>query len=210
MRLRRPFNMLPRPQSQLTRRALLSAATLMLLAPSSVATENRRNWLVRVGTRREGQIPRDLGPATGQEVSFLTTERQGTILIDTGVNILYLVLGSDRALAYRVGVGREGFGWTGTVEVGAKAEWPSWRPPAEMRARDPRLPEYVPPGPLNPLGARAIYLHRNGVDTLYRIHGTNENQTVGGNASSGCFRLTNTDVIDLYDRVRIGTRVVVF
>jgi lipoprotein-anchoring transpeptidase ErfK/SrfK len=167
-------------------------------------------------TRRDGRaeqrrlVPRDLGPTTRKEIVLSTDERPGTILIDTTDKTLGLIIGPDRALAYRVGIGREGFGWTGRVIIGGKAEWPNWRPPAEMRRRDPGLPDEVPPGPLNPLGARAIYLHKNGADTLYRIHGTNEPGTIGGEASSGCFRLSNADVIDLYDRVRIGSLVIVY
>ena len=154
-------------------------------------------------------IPRNLGPSFRDEVVFETTERPGTVIVDTQTKNLYYISGANRALRYRIGVGREGFGWTGIVNVGRKAEWPDWRPPAEMRQRDPALPEYVPPGPRNPLGARAIYLHKNGADTLYRIHGTNDPATIGGNVSSGCFRMTNTDVLDLYQRMRVGARVIV-
>ncbi len=154
-------------------------------------------------------IPRNLGPSFRDDVAFVTNERPGTVIVDTQAKNLYYVTGPNRALRYRIGVGREGFGWTGIVNVGRKAEWPDWRPPAEMRQRDPSLPEYVPPGPLNPLGARAIYLHKNGADTLYRIHGTNDPSTIGGNVSSGCFRMTNTDVLDLYQRMSLGARVIV-
>ena len=154
-------------------------------------------------------IPRNHGPSFRDEVAFETKERPGTVIIDTQTKNLFYVTGSNRALRYRIGVGREGFGWTGIVKVGRKAEWPDWRPPAEMRKRDPSLPEYVPPGPLNPLGARAIYLHKNGADTLYRIHGTNDPSTIGGNVSSGCFRMSNTDVLDLYRRMSLGARVIV-
>ena len=110
---------------------------------------------------------------------------------------------------YGIGVGRDGFRWSGVVKVGHKAEWPDWRPPAEMKARAPDLPELVPAGPLNPLGARGIYLYRGNADTLYRIHGTNDQSTVGGFASSGCFRMSNADVIDLYSRVKVGATVIV-
>ena len=158
----------------------------------------------------ERRVPRSLGPLSREEVVIDTDESPGTILVDTTARVLHFVLERERALAYRVGIGREGFGWTGRVVVGAKAEWPDWRPPAEMRRRDPSLPEHVPPGPLNPLGARAIYLYKDGLDTLYRIHGTNETETIGNSSSSGCFRLSNADVIDLYDRVRLGTVVIVY
>ena len=187
-----------KPFCNLSRRTLLLAG---LLLPAASAA-----WAQRARSR----VPRSLGPVTRQEVAIATAEPAGTILVDTAARILYLVAAPGRALAYRIGIGREGFGWSGTVSVGGKAEWPNWRPPAEMRARDPSLPEHVPPGPLNPLGARALYLHRNGVDTLYRIHGTNETDTIGGRASSGCFRMSNADVIDLFQRVRIGARVVVY
>ena len=154
-------------------------------------------------------IPRDHGPSFRDEVAYETKERPGTVIVDTQTKNLYYVTAANRALRYRIGVGREGFGWTGIVNVGRKVEWPGWRPPAEMRKRDPSLPEYVPPGPYNPLGARAIYLHKNGADTLYRIHGSNDPSTIGGNVSSGCFRMTNTDVLDLYQRMRIGAKVIV-
>ena len=154
-------------------------------------------------------IPRNLGPSFREKVTFETKARPGSVIVDTQTKNLYYITGANRALRYRIGVGREGFGWTGIVSVGRKAEWPDWRPPAEMRQRDPSLPEYVPPGPRNPLGARAIYLHKNGADTLYRIHGTNDPTTIGGNVSSGCFRMTNTDVLDLYQRMRVGAQVIV-
>jgi lipoprotein-anchoring transpeptidase ErfK/SrfK len=116
-------------------------------------------------------------------------------------------------MRYGVGVGREGFGWKGAVTVGRKAEWPTWTPPAEMRAREAKrgrkLPVRMEGGPNNPLGARALYLHRGGADTLYRIHGTNEPWTIGLNVSSGCIRLVNDDVVDLYRRVKTGAKVVV-
>lgn len=161
-------------------------------------------------TVRSGySIPRNHGPSFRDDVVFETNERPGTVIVDTQTKNLYYVTAANRALRYRIGVGRDGFGWTGIVNVGRKAEWPDWRPPAEMRKRDPSLPEYVPPGPYNPLGARAIYLFKNGADTLYRIHGTNDPSTIGGNVSSGCFRMTNTDVLDLYQRMRVGAQVIV-
>jgi lipoprotein-anchoring transpeptidase ErfK/SrfK len=154
-------------------------------------------------------IPRNLGPSFRDEVAYETKARPGTVIVDTQTKNLYYITGASRALRYRIGVGRQGFGWAGIVNVGRKAEWPDWRPPADMRKRDPSLPEHVPPGPRNPLGARAIYLYKNGADTLYRIHGTNDPSTIGGNVSSGCFRMTNTDVLDLYQRMRIGAQVIV-
>ena len=139
------------------------------------------------------------------EVAFETKEPAGSIVIDTRTRYLYLVLGNGRALRYGVGVGRPGFSWKGVKTVSSKKEWPDWRPPAEMRLRQPYLPVHMPGGPNNPLGARALYLG----SSLYRIHGSNEPHTIGSAVSSGCFRMRNQDVIDLYNRVRVGARVVV-
>ena len=162
------------------------------------------------GSEPRRRIPTSLGPSTRTAIAYSGTEAPRTILIDTAQKMLYLVTASDRALAYRIGVGRDGFGWTGRVTVGAKARWPDWRPPKAMKEREPNLPDLVPAGPLNPLGARALYLYKGGADTLYRIHGTNSTDSIGGNVSSGCFRLTNADAIDLYERVRVGARVIVY
>ena len=138
-------------------------------------------------------------------VAFGTTEAPGTIVIDTGNTTLYYVLGQGRAIRYGVGVGREGFTWSGVQTVSRKAEWPDWHPPAEMIARQPYLPRFMAGGPGNPLGARAMYLG----NTVYRIHGTNQPQTIGTAVSSGCFRLTNPDVSDLYERIPVGTKVII-
>ena len=150
-----------------------------------------------------------MGPSFRKAVAFPTSEASGTVVIRKDERALYFVTGNGRALRFRISVGRDGFGWTGVVKVGAKQEWPAWRPPAEMRTRQPELPDMVPPGPYNPLGARALYLYRQGHDTLYRIHGTNDPDGVGFDGTSGCFRLTNTDVIDLFNRVPVGAKVVV-
>jgi lipoprotein-anchoring transpeptidase ErfK/SrfK len=139
------------------------------------------------------------------EVAYETKEPVGTIVIDTRTRFLYLVQPNGRALRYGVGVGRPGFSWKGVKTVSAMKEWPDWRPPAEMRLRQPYLPVHMPGGPNNPLGARALYLG----SSLYRIHGSNEPHTIGSAVSSGCFRMRNQDVIDLYNRVRVGARVVV-
>ncbi|MQW95732.1 L,D-transpeptidase family protein [Sinorhizobium fredii] len=155
------------------------------------------------------QVPRTLGPSTATIVTAEQSHPPGTIVVLSDKRTLDLVLSRDRALRYRIGVGRDGFRWSGVVKVGRKAEWPEWRPPAEMKTRVPGLPELVPAGPFNPMGARGIYLYRGNADTLYRIHGTNEQSTVGEFASSGCFRMSNADVIDLYKRVRVGATVVV-
>ncbi|MEY9196084.1 lipoprotein-anchoring transpeptidase ErfK/SrfK [Sinorhizobium fredii] len=155
------------------------------------------------------QVPRSLGPSTATIVTAEQSHPPGTIVVLSDKRTLDLVLSRDRALRYRIGVGRDGFRWSGVVKVGRKTEWPDWRPPAEMKARVPGLPELVPAGPFNPMGARGIYLYRGNADTLYRIHGTNEQSTVGEFASSGCFRMSNADVIDLYKRVKVGATVVV-
>ncbi len=140
-----------------------------------------------------------------QIVDYNTTEAPGTIVIDTPRTVLYFVLGGHRAIRYGVGVGREGFTWSGVETVTRKAEWPDWIPPSEMIARQPYLPRFVAGGPGNPLGARAMYLGAS----KYRIHGTNDPTTIGKFVSSGCIRLTNTDVEDLFSRVAVGTKVVV-
>jgi len=138
-------------------------------------------------------------------VNLDTREAPGTIIIDTGNTYLYYVLGGGRALRYGVGVGREGFTWTGVQTITRKAEWPDWHPPAQMIARQPYLPRFMAGGPGNPLGARAMYLG----SSEYRIHGTNDPTTIGKFVSSGCIRLTNEDVTDLFSRVQLGSKVVV-
>ena len=140
-----------------------------------------------------------------QIVGFDRSEPAGTIVIDTNNTYLYYVLGNGRAIRYGVGVGREGFTWSGVQSVSRKAEWPDWHPPAEMIARQPYLPRFVAGGPGNPLGARAMYLG----SSEYRIHGTNDPSTIGKFVSSGCIRMTNEDVIDLFGRVNVGAKVVV-
>ena len=140
-----------------------------------------------------------------QIVEYRTNEPAGTIVIDTPNTYLYLVLGNGRAMRYGIGVGRDGFTWSGVKTVSSKKEWPDWRPPEEMLQRRPDLPGFMAGGPENPLGARALYLG----SSLYRIHGSNEPWTIGQAVSSGCFRMRNEDVIDLYDRVKVGSRVVV-
>ena len=145
-------------------------------------------------------------PAT---VYYETNEKPGTIIIDTSTRYLYLVQERGRARRYGVGVARTGFNWSGTARVGRKAEWPTWTPPAAMRKRQPDLPISMAGGPNNPLGARALYLFKGGRDTLYRIHGSNEPWTIGHAVSSGCIRMRNQDVEELYRQVGIGTKVIV-
>ena len=140
-----------------------------------------------------------------QMVLYRTTEAPGTIIIQTSERYLYLVQPNGRALRYGIGVGRDGFQWQGLLAISRKAEWPDWTPPPEMIARQPYLPRFVAGGPGNPLGARAMYLGHSD----YRIHGTNDPTTIGKFVSSGCIRLTNTDVEDLFNRVKVGAKVVV-
>jgi len=148
-----------------------------------------------------------------RSVLISTKEAPGTIIIDTDDKHLFLIETPNRAIRYGLGVGRDGFGWGGVVKVGRKEEWPTWTPPPEMRARERAegriLPASMPGGPENPLGARAMYLFKGNQDTLYRIHGTNQPWSIGQNLSSGCFRMMNKDVEDLYRRVGIGTKVIV-
>ena len=140
-----------------------------------------------------------------QVVAYRSNQKAGTIIVNTGEKHLYLVLGDGKALRYGIGTAKSGFEWSGTHRVSNKREWPGWTPPAEMKKRRPELPDYMPGGINNPLGARAIYIG----STLYRIHGTNEPWTIGQDVSSGCIRMVNDDVIDLYGRVKIGAKVVV-
>jgi lipoprotein-anchoring transpeptidase ErfK/SrfK len=166
--------------------------------------------------RDTATLPPEVRPETGPTkelppqfrrtlIDHYTTEPTGTIVIDTLNTYLYLVLGNGKALRYGIGVGREGFTWSGIERVSRLAEWPDWNPPEQMIERQPYLPRFMAGGEGNPLGARALYLG----DTLYRIHGTNQPSTIGTFVSSGCIRLTNEDIIDLYKRVKVGTRVVV-
>lgn len=138
--------------------------------------------------------------------------RPGTVVVDTASRHLYLIEDGERAVRYGIGVGRAGFAWGGRARIGRKAKWPTWTPPRNMIRREPYLKKWasgMPGGPSNPLGARAMYLYRGGRDTLYRLHGTNEPQSIGQAMSSGCIRMLNKDAIDLYERVKVGATVVV-
>ena len=146
-----------------------------------------------------------ISPIPRTEVSYPANHAPGTIVINTGERRLYYILGQGRALRYGIGVGRLGFTWAGVTAISAKREWPDWTPPAQMLRRRPDLPRHMRGGPENPLGARALYLG----SSLYRIHGSNEPETIGQAVSSGCFRLTNEDVIDLYERAKVGSKVIV-
>jgi lipoprotein-anchoring transpeptidase ErfK/SrfK len=176
---------------------LLAAMTVLAVGPARAQGFNM-GGLFGGGFGSSSPIPREL-------VSFSGRYSPGTIVISTGERRLYLVLRNGQALRYGIGVGREGFSWSGTHRITAKKEWPGWTPPSQMLARRPDLPRYLPGGIQNPLGARAMYLG----STLYRIHGSNEPETIGHAVSSGCIRMTNEDVTDLYNRVSVGTTVVV-
>jgi lipoprotein-anchoring transpeptidase ErfK/SrfK len=188
--------------------ALLSSASAQVLgyAPAPQSAFPSDNMMIAppaLSDEGDGSVvPERLRRAV---VAFDTREAPGTVIIDTGNTALYYVLGQGRAIRYGVGVGREGFTWSGVQTISRKAEWPDWHPPAEMIARQPYLPRFVAGGPGNPLGARAMYLG----SSVYRIHGTNDPSTIGKFVSSGCIRLTNEDVADLFSRVNVGTRVVV-
>jgi lipoprotein-anchoring transpeptidase ErfK/SrfK len=145
------------------------------------------------------------GALVRQVVDYASHQAPGTVIIDTKNTFLYFVLNDTQAMRYGIGVGREGFTWSGEQAVARKAEWPDWHPPAEMVSRQPYLPRFMAGGPGNPLGARAMYLG----ETEYRIHGTNNPDTIGKRVSSGCIRLTNEDVVDLYERVKVGAKVIV-
>ena len=204
-------------QSASSRRQSFGRANLLaLIAPLIVSTTAGAQTLgfapALPNAFSSGYETADEGPATPLPerlrrvtVAFDPSAAPGTIVIDTGNTVLYYVLGQGRAIRYGVGVGREGFTWSGVQTISRKAEWPDWHPPAEMVARQPYLPRFMAGGPGNPLGARAIYLGTS----QYRIHGTNDPSTIGKFVSSGCIRMTNEDVIDLFGRVDIGTRVVV-
>lgn len=157
----------------------------------------------------ENQIPQRFRK---QQVTFGSQEKPGTVIVDPQNRFLYLILGEDQAIRYGAGVGREGFAWSGQAVVGLKRRWPRWLPPQSMVERDVHAAQWangMPGGPENPLGARAIYLYANGLDTLYRIHGTNDPNSIGKAMSSGCVRMLNEDVADLFERVKKGTHVVV-
>jgi lipoprotein-anchoring transpeptidase ErfK/SrfK len=172
------------------------------VAPAQTETAPRYEAMPAAPEEAEGQLDPRL---QRQTVNYSTNEAPGTVVIDTAHTYLYYVLGDGKAMRYGIGVGREGFTWAGVQKVARKAEWPDWYPPPEMVARQPYLPRMTAGGPGNPLGARAMYLG----NSEYRIHGTNNPATIGKQVSSGCIRLTNDDVSDLYERVQVGAKVVV-
>jgi lipoprotein-anchoring transpeptidase ErfK/SrfK len=201
--------------------AAISALLLIALALPATAEGIPSNWRVwdpvqQIWVHPDGTpYTRAVTPRAGTAATHSTIPREvvefpskykpGTIVVETSKFRLYYVLPDNQAIAYGIGVGRDGFTWQGQHAITRKAEWPGWTPPAQMRKRVPDLPAYMPGGPDNPLGARALYIG----STLYRLHGTSEPWTIGQAVSSGCIRLTNDDIIDLYNRVKVGSTVVV-
>jgi lipoprotein-anchoring transpeptidase ErfK/SrfK len=187
--------------------ALLVAAVTVLAGAGHAQAQgfDLRDILGGGPNFRDGGLGGGVSPIPRQTVNFAGGYAPGTIYINTAERRLYLVLGNGQAIRYGIGVGRDGFRWSGTHRITAKKEWPSWTPPAQMLRRRPDLPRHMSGGIDNPLGARAMYLG----STLYRIHGSNEPETIGQAVSSGCFRMTNEDVTDLYSRVPVGTTVIV-
>jgi lipoprotein-anchoring transpeptidase ErfK/SrfK len=197
-------------------RVLAALVVAMMLAPlAQAAKADMLSEEILSGGAPRGRAPGGVGslfgggysssPIARTTVAYTGGEAPGTIIVNTTERRLYLVLGNGQALRYGIGVGRIGFTWAGVTRVVAKKEWPDWTPPPQMLRRRPDLPRHMQGGIENPLGARAMYLG----STLFRIHGSNEPETIGQAVSSGCFRLTNDDVIDLYGRVRVGTKVIV-
>ena len=187
---------------------LLFSTALVLLASLTMPPSHA---VAQASDRDEpGMIPNptdeQLDPRLQRQIVFFrSNEPPGTIIVHTSERFLYVVQPGGRALRYGIGVGRQGFQWQGLLKISRKEQWPDWTPPEEMIERQPYLPRWMAGGPGNPLGARALYLG----NTVYRIHGTNQPQTIGSAVSSGCFRLVNPDVVDLYDRIPVGTKVVV-
>lgn len=200
----------------ISRRALLIAMPAFL---AGCVNEGYRNARLAYAALPDEEFPlkavplQEIDPELRRrEVAYSGDEDPGTIVVDTAARYLYYVMDDGRAMRYGIGVGREGMAFRGTGRIGRKAEWPNWTPTANMIRRDPRNRQFasgVPGGPNNPLGARALYLYRNGRDTMFRIHGTNQPQSIGHAMSSGCIRMLNHDVIDLYERAPVGTKVVV-
>ncbi len=195
------------------------AAIATLVAATAISTTASANPFEAIFGRQQQQLPPQATAYANtnedttelradlrrQVVSYPSNEAPGTIIVDTPHTYLYLVMGGGKAMRYGIGVGREGFTWSGVKTIERKAEWPDWTPPPEMIQRQPYLPRFVAGGPTNPLGARAMYLS----GSVYRIHGTNAPSTIGGHVSSGCIRMVNEDVTDLYSRVQVGTKVIV-
>jgi lipoprotein-anchoring transpeptidase ErfK/SrfK len=194
----------------ISRRALLTGAgglaASLAAGPAFAETSDDPYPLPKFDYRK---LPEPYRPTV---VNYKTRQWPGTVIVDTGARQLYLVLEGGKALRFGCAVGRDGFRWAGLADIGRKVMWPKWTPPKEMIERSPEKAKWangMPGGPENPLGARALYLFQNGNDTLYRIHGTTEPMSIGKNASSGCIRMINQDVVELYRRVPVGSRVVV-
>ena len=196
------------PMRNLTRAAIF-AASMIGLGGAAQAQESAADFFRAAYNQTASSAASTFRPQQSasqrQIVSYPGRHAPGTIVVSTSERRLYLVQGNGTAIQYGVGVGRPGFTWGGAMSITRKAEWPGWTPPPQMLKRRPDLPRHMKGGPDNPLGARALYLG----SSLYRIHGSNEPETIGQAVSSGCIRMTNTDVVDLYSRVRVGTRVVV-
>ena len=198
-------------QNPILRRLLLVVGACLVALPAATPTLGAATAQVEMQIDDQpGYVPNEAeehleGPLERQVVFFRTNEPPGSIVVHTNERFLYLVMENNRAMRYGIGVGRDGFQWAGQHKISRKQEWPDWRPPAEMIERQPYLPRFMAGGPGNPMGARALYIGQ----TVYRIHGTNQPQTIGHAVSSGCFRLVNGDIIDLYERVPVGTRIVV-
>nr|WP_144293714.1 L,D-transpeptidase [Rhodoligotrophos appendicifer] len=180
---------------------ILASAALLMLSAQSGMTQSRYNFSAAM----PGKAAYKTDYSGKRLEAFDGPQKPGTIIVRTAERKLYLVLPGKQAMVYGVGVGRDGFTWKGTHRVTRKAEWPGWTPPAEMHKRQPGLPAYMPGGPDNPLGARAMYIG----STIYRIHGTSQPWTIGQAVSSGCIRMVNEEVIDLYSRVKVGATVIV-
>ena len=198
------------------RRLFLGGAASALLASPALARKdlNEAEWVTGIIPEKPFDIQlmnlERIPPAfRRQDVRWNGREEAGSVVVDVAARHLYVIGGQGKAIRFGIAVGREGVGWSGTTMVGRKARWPTWTPTAGMRRRNPKLPVQVKGGPENPLGARALYLYRDGRDTLYRIHGTNEPWSIGKAASSGCFRMLNEDVFELYGSVPMGARVYV-
>lgn len=199
------------------RSGVAAAAVTMVLAGQAHAAQGLDLGALFAPGRsiEQASVPTDLEVAprvaamTHVVMKDPTEEKPGTITVDTKNRWLYLSMDGGQAMRYDIGVGRDGFAWSGQAYIGRRAEWPTWTPPSDMLKRRPDIPHFMKGGIDNPLGARAMYLYNAKGDTMFRIHGTNEPDTIGQAVSSGCIRLLNADVIDLYDRVRVGARVVV-
>ncbi|QEN86045.1 L,D-transpeptidase [Labrys sp. KNU-23] len=193
------------------------SVAIMLALPACAPSVQRDHSVVPVASQFSGEqfpvrlinrarFPTDFAVGT---VDYPSTEARGSIIVDTGASKLYHIEGDGKARRYAIAVGKAGYAWKGMATIARKTEWPAWYPTDDMRSEAPGIPNRIPPGSDNPLGARAMYLYTDGKDTLYRIHGTSEPWTIGTKASSGCIRMFNEDVIDLYSRTRIGAKVIV-